>query len=176
MFIFPFVVVISMFLGITFLTQLYPVIPQADHETIISQLGRTAFGEGPFYWMLQVATTLILVLAANTSFADFPRLASIIARDGYLPHLFVRIGQRLVFTTGILVLMFFSLVLIVAFGASTHNLIPLYAVGVFVSFTLSQAGMVQHWRKLRGPNWKRSMLVNGIGAIATAIVSLVIIE
>lgn len=167
---------ISMFLGITFLTQLYPVIPQADHETIISQLGRTAFGEGPFYWVLQVATTLILVLAANTSFADFPRLASIIARDGYLPHLFVRIGQRLVFTTGILVLMFFSLLLIVAFGASTHNLIPLYAVGVFVSFTLSQAGMVQHWRKLRGPNWKRSMLVNGIGAIATAIVSLVIIE
>lgn len=167
---------ITMFLGITFLTQLYPVIPQADHETIISQLGRTAFGEGPFYWVLQVATTLILVLAANTSFADFPRLSSIIARDGYLPHLFVRIGQRLVFTTGILVLTFFSLLLIVAFGASTHNLIPLYAVGVFVSFTLSQAGMVQHWRKLRGPNYKRSMVVNGIGAVATAIVSLVIIE
>jgi amino acid transporter len=169
-------ILITMFLGITFLTQLYPVIPQADHETIISQLGRTAFGEGPFYWVLQMSTTLILVLAANTSFADFPRLASIIARDGYLPRLFVRIGQRLVFTTGILVLMFFSLLLIVAFGASTHNLIPLYAVGVFISFTLSQAGMVQHWRKLRGPNWKRSMLVNGIGAVTTAVVSLVIIE
>jgi amino acid transporter len=169
-------ILITMFLGITFLTQLYSVIPQADHETIISQLGRTAFGEGPFYWILQVATTLILVLAANTSFADFPRLCSFIARDGYLPHLFVRIGQRLVFTTGILALMFFSLMLIVTFGASTHNLIPLYAVGVFVSFTLSQAGMVQRWRKLRGPNWRRSMVINGIGALSTAVVSLVIIE
>ncbi len=169
-------ILITTFLGITFLTQLYPVVPQADHETIISQLGRTAFGEGPLYWFLQASTTLILILAANTSFADFPRLSSIIARDGYLPHIFVRVGQRLVFSTGILVLTLLSIVLIVAYGASTHNLIPLYAVGVFVSFTLSQAGMVQHWRKLRGPSWKRSSIINGIGAVTTAIVAGVIIQ
>ena len=169
-------ILISMFLGITFLTQLYPVVPQADHETIISQLGRTAFGEGPAYWFLQASTTLILILAANTSFADFPRLSSIIARDGYLPRIFIRIGQRLVFSTGIMVLTILSVILIVAYGASTHNLIPLYAVGVFVSFTLSQAGMVQHWRKLRGPGWKRSMIINGIGAVTTAVVAGVIIQ
>lgn len=169
-------ILITMFLGITLLTQLYAVVPEADHETIISQLGRTAFGEGPLYFFLQLSTTLILVLAANTSFADFPRLSSIIARDGFLPHLFVRVGQRLVFSTGIITLTFFAIVLIVAYGASTHNLIPLYAVGVFVSFTLSQAGMVQHWRNLRGPNWRRSMMINGIGATATAIVAAVIIR
>jgi amino acid transporter len=100
-------ILISMFLGITFLTQLYRVIPEADHETVISQLGRTALGSGPFYWFLQAATMLILVLAANTSFQDFPRLSSIIAREGYLPRLFVRVGQRLVFTTGILELTLF---------------------------------------------------------------------
>src|SRR5206468_11853445 len=140
------------------------------------QLGRTALGEGPFYWFLQVSTAMILVLAANTSFQDFPRLSSIIAREGYLPRLFVRVGQRLVFTTGILVLTLFSALLIIAFNASTHNLIPLYAVGVFVSFTLSQAGMVMRWRKLRGPNWRRSATINAIGAVSTAIVSAVIIE
>ncbi|MEP7199748.1 MAG: APC family permease [Chloroflexota bacterium] len=169
-------VLISMFLGITLLTQLYPVVPQADHETVISQLGRTAFGNGPFYWFLQAATTLILVLAANTAYADFPRLSSFIARDGFLPRMFVRVGQRLVFTTGIFALTFFSIALIVAFGASTHNLIPLYAVGVFVSFTLSQAGMVRRWWKLRGANWQRSMIINASGAVSTAIVSVVIIE
>jgi amino acid transporter len=125
-----------MFLGITFLTQIYPVIPEADHETIISQLGRTALGEGPFYWFLQVSTAMILVLAANTSFQDFPRLSSIIAREGYLPRLFVRVGQRLVFTTGIIVLTLFSALLIIAFNASTHNLIPLYAVGAATPVTV----------------------------------------
>ena len=169
------VIAISMFLGITFLARLYPVIPEADHETVISQLGRTIFGEGPMWVFLQAATTLILVLAANTSFADFPRLSAIMARDGFLPRLFVRIGQRLVFTTGILVLALVSIVLTVAFGASTHNLIPLYAIGVFVSFSLSQAGMVRHWWRLRGPQWRRSIIVNSIGAIATAVVLSVLI-
>ena len=169
-------ILITMFLGITFLTQLYPIVPEADHETIISQLGRTALGEGPAYWFLQASTTLILILAANTSYADFPRLSSIIARDGYLPHIFIRIGQRLVFSTGIVALTVLSIVLVVTYGASTHNLIPLYAVGVFISFTLSQAGMVQHWRKLRAPGWKRSMVINAVGATATAVVAAVIIQ
>src|SRR5439155_22978819 len=167
-------ILITMFLGITFLSHLYPVIPQADHETILSQLGRMIFGEGPVYIFLQAATALILVLAANTSFADFPRLSYFIARDGFLPHIFVRIGQRLVFTSGIIALALLSSLLIISFGASTHNLIPLYAVGVFVSFTMSQAGMVMRWRKLRGPNWRRNMLINSIGATATAIVLAVL--
>jgi amino acid transporter len=168
-------IAISMFLGITLLARLYPVIPEADHETVISQLGRTVFGEGPMWVALQVATTLILVLAANTSFADFPRLSAIMARDGFLPRVFVRIGQRLVFTTGILMLAFLSIVLTVSFGASTHNLIPLYAIGVFVSFSLSQAGMVRHWWRLRGPHWRRSSIINSIGALATAVVLSVLV-
>ncbi|MBI5877485.1 MAG: APC family permease [Chloroflexi bacterium] len=165
-----------MFLGITWLANIYHTIPQADHESTLSQLARTAFGDGPLYLFVQVSTMLILVLAANTSFADFPRLSAIIARDGYLPHLFIRVGQRLVFSTGIMVLALFSATLIIVFDASTHNLIPLYAVGVFLSFTLSQAGMVRHWWRLRGPGWRRSMIVNGTGATATAVVTLVIVE
>ncbi len=167
-------ILIGMFLGITFLSQLYPVIPEADHETVLSQLGRMIFGEGPFYIFLQAATTLILVLAANTSYADFPRLSYFIARDGFLPHIFTRIGQRLVFSSGIVALAFLSSILIIAFNASTHNLIPLYAVGVFVSFTFSQLGMVMRWRKLRGPSWRRNMLINSIGAMATAVVLAVL--
>ncbi len=166
---------ITMFVGITYLTRIFPVVPEPDHETVLSQLGRTVFGENALWLFLQATTTLILVLAANTSFADFPRLSAIMARDGFLPHVFVRVGQRLVFSSGILALAFLAIVLIVAFGASTHNLIPLYAIGVFVSFTLSQAGMVTHWWKLRAPHWRRSIVINGIGATATAIVTSVLV-
>jgi amino acid transporter len=170
----------SMFLGITYLANLYPVVPEANKETIISQLGRTAFGASWFgylpYLFTQVSTTLILVLAANTSFADFPRLASLMSQDRFMPHAFVYVGQRLVFTTGILALSFFAGLLIFLFHASTHNLIPLYAVGVFISFTLSQAGMVRHWYHLREKNWRRNLVINAIGALATFIVLCVIIE
>jgi hypothetical protein len=146
----------------------------ATQETVLSQLGRVVFGEGPTYVVLQIATALILVLAANTSFADFPRLSSILARDRFLPRLFQFRGDRLAFTTGILALAVLSMVLLVVFNGSVDQLIPLYAVGVFASFTLSQSGMVVHWRRLRGPRWQRSAAINGLGAVATAIVTVVI--
>jgi amino acid transporter len=163
----------TMFLGLSFLAVRLTILP-ADDETVISQIGRTVFGPGPLWVALQVATALILILAANTSFADFPRLSSILARDRFLPRLFQFRGDRLAFTTGIVALAFLSIVLLLVFAGSLDALIPLYAVGVFTSFTLSQAGMVVHWRRLRGPGWRRSATINGIGAVATALVTLVI--
>jgi hypothetical protein len=146
----------------------------ADDETVISQIGRTVFGAGPLWVALQIATALILILAANTSFADFPRLSSILARDRFLPRVFQFRGDRLAFTTGILALAVLSSVLLVIFNGSLDALIPLYAVGVFTSFTLSQAGMVVHWRRVRQAGWRRSAVINGLGAVATAVVTLVI--
>jgi amino acid transporter len=163
----------SMFLGLSYLAVQLGVLP-ADDETVISQIGRTVFGAGPLWVALQVATALILILAANTSFADFPRLSSILARDRFLPRLFQFRGDRLAFTTGIVALSLLSMLLLVVFGGSLDALIPLYAIGVFTSFTLSQAGMVVHWRKVRGPGWQRSTVINGLGAFATAIVTVVI--
>jgi amino acid transporter len=163
----------SMFFGMNLLAMQMGILP-ATQETVLSQLGRVVFGEGPTYVVLQIATALILVLAANTSFADFPRLSSILARDRFLPRLFQFRGDRLAFTTGILALAVLSMVLLVVFNGSVDQLIPLYAVGVFASFTLSQSGMVVHWRRLRGPRWQRSAAINGLGAVATAIVTVVI--
>ena len=163
----------TLFLGITFLGRYYGLAP-SEHETIVSQLARAVFGSGPAYYLAQVSTALILILAANTSFADFPRLASILSRDRFLPHQLANLGDRLVFANGIVLLAVFSGALIYAFGASTHHLIPLYAVGVFLSFTLSQAGMVKKWWTGRGPGWRRSMVINAIGAVATAIVLVVV--
>ena len=124
-------------------------------ESGVSQLGRAIFG-GPniFYYLLQAGTTLILVLAANTAYADFPRLASIVSRDRYLPRQFMNQGDRLAFSNGILVLSAFAAILIVVFRGDTQSLLPLYMIGVFLSFTLSQAGMVIHWRKTQGAGWK----------------------
>ncbi|MFN8634895.1 MAG: APC family permease [Chloroflexota bacterium] len=163
----------TMFMGMSYLAMQLGVVP-AEDETVLSQLGRTIFGIGPLWVILQVATALILVLAANTSFADFPRLASILARDRYLPRGFQFRGDRLAFTAGIAVLAGLAIVLLVAFDGSLDHLIPLYAVGVFTSFTLSQAGMVVHWRKARTRGWRRAAIVNGVGAVATGIVTLVI--
>jgi len=165
---------ITMFLGITLLAQTYRVVP-SEHETVISQLARGVFnGRGTPYYLLQAATMLILVLAANTAYADFPRLASILARDKYLPRQFMNQGDRLAFSNGILGLSAFAGLLIVAFGGDTHALIPLYMIGVFVSFTLSQAGMVVHWRTLRDPGWRSSAAINGTGALVTGIVLVVV--
>jgi nucleotide-binding universal stress UspA family protein len=163
----------SMFVGISYLAVQVGVLP-ADTETVISQVGRTVFGAGPLWVALQVATALILILAANTSFADFPRLSSILARDRFLPRFFQFRGDRLAFTTGILALALLSIILLVVFGGSLDALIPLYAIGVFTSFTLSQAGMVVHWRRSREAGWRRSIVINGIGAVATGIVTLVV--
>jgi hypothetical protein len=163
-----------MFLGISFLAREMAIVPH-EHETVISQIGRQVFGDGPLYFILQVATTLILVLAANTSFADFPRLSAILARDRYLPRQLTNLGDRLVFANGIVTLAILASALIVLFEGRTHRLIPLYAVGVFLSFTLSQAGMVRHWHRLRGPGWAWKATVNGVGAVATTVVLAIIV-
>jgi len=162
----------TMFIGLSFLAQHIGVRP-AD-ESVLSQVGRAVFGKGPLWVALQIATALILILAANTAFADFPRLASILAKDRYLPRAFQFRGDRLAFTMGIGALAFLSSLLLVVFNGSLDSLIPLYAVGVFTSFTLSQAGMVVHWRKSQEPGWRKSAIVNGIGMVATGIVTLVI--
>ena len=165
-----------MFLGVTLIARYHAFIPHEDN-TIPAQLGAAAFGGGTIlFGLLQVMTAGILILAANTSFADFPRLSAILARDGYMPKVFHARGNRLVFSYGIIVLATLSCILLIAFNATTTRLIPLYALGVFMSFTLSQSGMVRHWLKTREQGWRRSAFVNGLGAVATAIVFAVILE
>jgi amino acid transporter len=222
------VLLTTMFLGTSLMAYLYGVHPH-QNETVISQFGRIIFtgAFSWFYYVVQITTALILVLAANTSFADFPRLASLLARDRYLPRQFANRGDKLVFSNGIVILAIFSAVLVAAFGGDTSRLIPLYAVGVFLSFTLSQTGMVRHWLKERalskakkmealdkpqGPplfshhtnagqalpdaqlaaaethspyfvndevtdssHWKKSIVINGLGAIATFVVLCVFV-
>jgi amino acid transporter len=165
---------ITMFTGITLLAHAYHVSP-SEQETVVSQIARGVFGgRGVPYYLVQIATMLILVLAANTAYADFPRLASILARDRYVPRQLMNQGDRLAFSNGIIGLSIFASILLIVYGGDTHSLIPLYMIGVFVSFTLSQAGMVAHWRRLRGPGWKTSAAINGFGAIVTGIVLVVV--
>ena len=165
---------ITMFMGITLLAHAYGIVPN-DAETVVSQIARATFGgRGWAYYAVQAATMLILVLAANTAYADFPRLASICARDRFLPRQFMNQGDRLAFSNGIVILSGLGALLLVIFGGDTHALIPLYMIGVFVSFTLSQAGMVIHWRKLREPGWRTSAFINGFGAVVTGVVLLVV--
>jgi amino acid transporter len=163
------VISIVMFIGITYLAFDLGIVP-GESETVVSKLARRLFGTGIFYYAVQAATMLILLLAANTSYADFPRLSSILARDRYIPRQFANQGDRLVFSNGIVVLSGFALALLVVFQGETHALLPLYAVGVFMSFTISQAGMVRRWRRTRGEGWRWRIAVNGIGAFATGIV------
>lgn len=199
-----------MFIGTSIMAYLYQVHPR-ENETVISQFARIIF-TGPMAWLyyvIQGTTALILILAANTSFADFPRLASLLARDRFVPRQFATRGDKLVFSNGIIILAIFSAVLIVAFSGDTSRLIPLYAVGVFLSFTLSQSGMVRHWWKAarlarshsevpsnselsgaqprihdqvdrkkvlsEAAHWKKSIVVNGLGAAATLIVLVVLV-
>ena len=196
----------TMFIGTSIMAYLYQVHPR-ENETVISQFARIIFtgGMGWFYYVIQGTTALILVLAANTSFADFPRLASLLARDRFVPRQLATRGDKLVFSNGIIILAVFSAVLIVAFGGDTSRLIPLYAVGVFLSFTLSQSGMVRHWWKAgrvaraakgqdaedqpaeqkdqtdrakplsEAAHWKKSLLVNGLGGAATLVVLVVLV-
>ena len=163
----------SLFLGTAVLAHHLAPVPTHD-ETVISQLGRAVFGQGPLYVLLQVATAAILTLAANTAYADFPRLSSIIARDGYLPRQFANQGDRLVYSNGIVFLAIAAAALIIAFGGIVTALIPLYAVGVFTSFTLSQFGMVKYQQKHREPGWRRGAAVSALGAAITFIVLLIV--
>jgi hypothetical protein len=168
------VLAITMFVGITFLAHAYRVIPN-EVESGVSQLTRGIFGDRTLiYYLVQAATTFILVLAANTAYADFPRLASIVSRDGFLPRQFMNQGDRLAFSNGIIVLSGFAAILIVAFRGDTQSLLPLYMIGVFISFTLSQSGMVIHWRRTREPGWQTSALINGFGAVVTGVVLIIV--
>jgi amino acid transporter len=163
----------TLFFGTALLASRLHPYPSHD-ETVLAQLGLTVFGNGPVFVILQFSTAAILTLAANTAYADFPRLSSIIARDGYLPRQLANRGDRLVFSNGILVLSGMAGLLLVAFGGVTNALIPLYAVGVFTSFTLSQSGMVVHHLRLREPGWKRGTVINAVGATATGVVTLIV--
>ena len=168
------VMAIGMFAGITLLAHGYGIAAN-DSETVVSQIARATFGgRGWAYYTVQAATMAILVLAANTAYADFPRLSSILARDRFLPRQFMNQGDRLAFSNGILILSVLASGLLVAFDGDTHALIPLYMIGVFVSFTLSQAGMVVHWFRLRQPRWRTSAAINGFGAIVTGVVLVIV--
>ena len=176
-------IIMATLLGVMFLGTSYLAVNVGAHpsgiggggESVLSQVGRTVFGgPGILYYILQFSTMGILILAANTSFADFPRLSSILARDGFFPRQFALRGERLAFNSGIVALALISIALCVAFQGSTDRLIGLYAIGVFTSFTLSQSGMVRHWFTEHGSGWRRSALINGIGATATGIVVVVI--
>jgi amino acid transporter len=167
------VIAIVLFLGTTYLAYDFGLTPKTN-ETIISQLARRLFGTGVLYYEVQAVTMLILLLAANTSYADFPRLSSFMARDRFMPRQLANQGDRLVFSNGIAILTLLAVLLLVVFHGETHALIPLYAVGVFISFTLSQGGMVVHWLRLRESGWRWRMWINGVGALVTGIVMLTI--
>jgi len=162
-----------LFVGSIGLTQYLGVIAGAQ-ETILSALARRLLGNGAAYFLIQISTMLILAVAANTSFAGFPRLAAILAKDGFLPRQFTGLGDRLVFANGIISLSLATGLLIVLFGGVSHLLIPLFAVGVFLAFSLSQAGMVIHWWRERGRGWQFKSIANGLGALATSVTLFVV--
>jgi amino acid transporter len=162
-----------LFLGSVGLTQGLGVVA-GPQETILSALARRLLGEGPGYLVIQATTLIILAVAANTGFAGFPVLAAALARDRFLPHQLMNRGDRLVYANGMLLLAVASGALIVGFGGDTHALVPLFAVGAFLAFTLSQVGMVTHWRRRRGPGWQIKMTLNGLGAAVTGLTLLVV--
>ena len=166
-----------LFMGITFVANSFGIvaIDEPAPRTVISQVAATIYGDGSIgFYLFQTFTALILFLAANTSYNAFPRLGAILAKDGYMPRQFSFRGDRLAFTSGIMILSLVSIALLVAFDGNTTALIPLYSVGVFVSFTISQAGMVVHWRTERSPGWLRRLALNGFGAALTGVVAVVV--
>jgi amino acid transporter len=163
---------VALFVGTTLLAHFDGVVPTGS-ETVLSQLGHSAFGTGPLYAYLQAATALILLMAANTAFNDFPRLLFFLARDSFAPKSFLRLGDRLAFSNGIVALVVVAIALYVGFDGNTNRLIPLYAVGVFLAFTLSQSAMVVRWVRLREPGWHHSLVANAVGAVLSAIVLVV---
>jgi amino acid transporter len=174
-------VAITMFLGISFLAS-HMHVSVSDERSVVAQVAHTTFGGGAGFYLVQVFTTMILVLAANTSFQDFPRLSAILARDRFMPRQFANRGDRLVFSNGVVVLAALAILLIVVFDADLTRLIQLYVVGVFTAFTLSQAGMVRHWLKERAKGedaargWHRSIVINSVGAVTTFVVLLVVLQ
>ena len=168
-----------MLAGISYLVKMYGIAatdPGAPgYQSILSMLTAAVLGKGWFYYLTICSILVVLSLSANTAFADFPRLCRAIAQNNYLPHVFGYRGRRLVYTYGIVVLALLCGSVLIALGGVTDRLIPLYAVGAFLAFTLSQAGMVMHWRRNRGPHWVKSAMVNGLGATVTGITTLVVL-
>jgi amino acid transporter len=165
----------ALFLGISYLASAIQVVPDpSEQQTVLSLITRQVAGDGWYLVLVQVATALVLTLAANTAFADFPRLSSFLARDGYMPRQFGFRGDRLAFTTGIAALAGLAVVLLIVFDASVTALIPLYTLGVFIAFTLSQSGMVVRWWRRREPGWRRGLAINGLGAATTAVIAIVV--
>ena len=162
-----------LFMGTIGLIRFLAIVPGTE-ETVLSGLSRRLFGAGPVYYLIQFVTLGILIVAANTSFAGFPRVTSVLARDSYAPRQLKMVGDRLVFSNGIILLSCLAGILIVMFSGNSHSLIPLFAVGAFLAFTLSQAGMVNYWRRERGPHWKIHAVTNGLGACATGIALVII--
>ncbi|MBS6182544.1 APC family permease [[Clostridium] innocuum] len=166
--------VFVIFLGISALASLYHIVPNAN-VTVIAMIAEAVFGNGTLlFYLVQITTAVILTMAANTAFADLPLLLSILARDGFVPRQFMTRGSRLSFSNGILLLFFLSAALVVYFHASSHLLMPLYAVGVFLSFTLSQAGMFVRWIKRKEGKWRHKALINGTGMMITGITCVII--
>ncbi len=172
-------ILIVMLLGIAYLVPAYGIAAtdpgRPGYDSVLSQLLAAVTGRGAFYWVSIGSILVVLSLSANTAFADFPRLARVIAQNGYLPHAFVIRGRRLIFAQGVYALALLTGVLLIIFRGVTNRLIPLYAVGAFMAFTLSQAGMVVHWRRVGGPGATRNMFVNGLGALATGITTAVVL-
>ena len=166
----------SMFLGISWLAdQTNVVYEHGDPQTVVAQIAQAVFGGGFLFYLIQVMTAAILILAANTAFADFPRLSSILAQDKFMPRQLLNRGDRLVFSNGVLILAMIASALVIVFKADLNRLIQLYLVGVFISFTLSQTGMVLRWRKLKTPGWQKSAAINAFGATITGIVLCVVV-
>jgi amino acid transporter len=167
---------ITMFMGITLLARYTGVVPShTSSKTVVAQIAHAIFGTGPMFYVVQIMTAAILILAANTAYQDFPRLSSILARERFMPRQFLNRGDRLVFSNGVIVLAMLASLLIVIFKADLTSLIQLYLVGVFISFTMSQFGMVFRWRRIRGPKWQRSLTINAFGGTVTAIVFFVVV-
>jgi amino acid transporter len=171
-------IAISLFIGVSYLTMKMDARP-SETASVLSQVARAAFPDGSaagwMFYVVQAFTFAILVLAANTSYQGFPRLSALLARDGFAPRQFTNLGDRLVFSNGIVVLAGIASLLLWIYSASVDSLIHLYVIGVFTAFTLSQAGMVRYWRRTRAPGWRRSMLLNGVGATATGLVATIVI-
>jgi amino acid transporter len=168
------VILAVLFLGVSYLANQLAIVPDINEgESVVSMIARAVFGDGILYYIMQGTTMLILVLAANTAFADFPRLSWFLARDHFMPHQFSFRGDRLAFSTGISTLGVLSALIVIAFNADTHALIPLYAIGVFVAFTCSQSGMVKRWWTRREPGWQRGLCINTVGALTTGGVAII---
>jgi amino acid transporter len=166
---------VTMFVGLTFLAHWYQIVP-SETETVVSQLARGVFGgRNLAYYAVQAATMLILILAANTAYAGFPTLASIVARDRYMPRQFANLGDKLAFSNGIVALSIGAALLIIAFGGDQHRLIPLYMIGVFLSFTLSQTSMFLRTKRLKEPGWQGSALISGFGGLLTFLVLIIVV-